>query len=240
MSQRFFVESPIAADRASLVGAETHHLSHVMRAGVGDEVTLFDGSGAEFTARVAKIGRSSVDLDVLSRHEIDRELPFEIVMGVALPKGDRQRWLIEKCVELGVTHVVPLQTARGVAQPVQHALERLRRTVIEASKQCGRNRLMTLTEPMPFNDYVASIPTESIGLIAHPAAPEHTPMHRLLAEVTPLAAYYLAIGPEGGFSNEETSVAASAQWQFVTLGPRILRIETAALALAAMIAGRGP
>jgi 16S rRNA (uracil1498-N3)-methyltransferase len=240
MSQRYFVESPIATDRASLVSAEAHHLSHVMRAAVGDEVTLFDGVGAEFTARVAKIGRSSVDLEVLSRHEIDRELPFEIVMGVALPKGDRQRWLIEKCAELGVTRIVPLQTTRSVAQPVEQALERLRRTVIEASKQCGRNRLMTVAEPLRFDDYLSGAPHDAMRLIAHPVPLEQaSSLHRIFAEDASLAAYYLAVGPEGGFSDEETSAAASAGWQFVSLGSRILRIETAALALAAMIADHG-
>ena len=108
---------------------------------------LWDGSGAEFSAKVAQIGRSSVDLEVRQRHEIDRELSFSLTLGVALPKGDRQRWLVEKCTELGTTCLVPLITERGVAQPVEKALSRLERTVIETCKQCGRNRLMEIAPP---------------------------------------------------------------------------------------------
>src|SRR5688500_9189413 len=101
MSDRFFVETPIDSEQAELIGPEAHHLAHVMRAGPGAEVTLFDGSGAEFAARVTKIGRSRVELTVSARREIDRELPFPLVLGVALPKGDRQKWLVEKATELG-------------------------------------------------------------------------------------------------------------------------------------------
>src|SRR5688500_14423692 len=132
MSDRFFVERPIEFDQAELVGSEAHHLAHVMRAAVGAEVTLFDGSGAEFLARVAKIGRSQVELAVLERRDIEQEPPSPPVFVVALHKGDRQKCLVEKATELGVTRIVPLETSRGVAQPAESAIERLRRSVIEA------------------------------------------------------------------------------------------------------------
>src|SRR5262245_908029 len=126
MSHRFFCQQPPSAAGAILEGAEAHHLLNVMRLAVGDEVTLFDGSGREVTARIRRAARDRVELDVVEKSAVDRELPFELVLGVALPKGDRQRWLVEKSVELGVTRLVPLQTHRGVAQPAASALERLR------------------------------------------------------------------------------------------------------------------
>ena len=126
-----------------------------MRATPGTQVTLFDGGGDEFSATVAQLRRSDVELSILSRESIDRELPFDLTLGVALPKGDRQKWLVEKAVELGVTRIVPLRTRRGVAQPVEQALVRLRRAVIEASKQCGRNRLLQIDEPRNWPDFVA-------------------------------------------------------------------------------------
>ena len=147
MSERFFSAEPITAQRVTLDGPEAHHLLHVMRARVGEQVTLFDGSGAEFLAAVESLRRSSVDLQVIESRQMDRELPFLLAIGVALPKGDRQKWLIEKLTELGVAAIVPLTTERGVAQPAAGALERLRRSVIEASKQCGRNRLLQIHEP---------------------------------------------------------------------------------------------
>src|SRR5262245_27390648 len=132
MTQRYFVESAITDSRATLSGSEAHHLLHVMRGRAGDEVTLFDGSGAGFAARVERCGRSEVELAILARAEINRELPRELVLGVALPKGDRQKWLIEKAVEVGVSRLIPLVTERGVAQPAGSTLERLARGVVEA------------------------------------------------------------------------------------------------------------
>src|SRR5262245_31749149 len=139
MSERFFVNPPIASDLVLLTGDEARHLSAVMRASVSDEVLLFDGSGSEFAARITAIRKHEVQLLVVERREISREQPFSLTLAVALPKGDRQKWLVEKATELGVTQLVPLITEHGVAQPVESALERLRRSVIEASKQCGRN-----------------------------------------------------------------------------------------------------
>ncbi|MGD9635942.1 MAG: 16S rRNA (uracil(1498)-N(3))-methyltransferase, partial [Pirellulales bacterium] len=154
MSDRFFCSTPIAGDAVTLDGPEAHHLLHVMRAKVGQGVTLFDGGGAEFAAEIAKCGRAEVELRVVARREIDRELPFELVVGVSLPKGDRQKWLVEKLTELGVTELVPLETERGVAQPTDSALERLRRSVVEGAKQCGRNRLLRLATPQAVGEWV--------------------------------------------------------------------------------------
>jgi 16S rRNA (uracil1498-N3)-methyltransferase len=234
MSERFFVDDPISGDRAALDGPEAHHLIHVMRAKPGSQVILFDGSGAEFLAEVRTLGRSDVELAVLERREVDRELPLSLVVGVALPKGDRQKWLIEKLTEAGVGRLVPLRTARSVAQPVAEALERLGRSVVEASKQCGRNRLMQLSEPQNWPDFLASPSADSCRLLAHPGRGENSsvlvPGARDYKEVT------LAIGPEGGFTDEEVGQALSVGWRCVDLGPRILRVETAALVLAAMAA----
>src|SRR5437016_3428750 len=104
MSQRFFVEPPISdAGTARLTGDEAQHLSKVMRGKVGDEVIAFDGSGWEFIARITAIGKAVVDLEIVHRHEVDRELQHALTLAVALPKGDRQKVLVEKLVELGVT-----------------------------------------------------------------------------------------------------------------------------------------
>ena len=233
VSDRFFSSLPIAGDRVVLDGQEAHHLLHVMRAAAGERVTLFDGSGAEFAAEIARCGRSEVVLRVLARHEVDRELPFELVVGVSLPKGDRQKWLVEKLTELGVTELVPLVTERGVAQPTEAALERLGRSVIEAAKQCGRNRLMRLAKPQAMGDWVR-VETSRATVrrwIAHPDGAVLTPESPLVAMDT-----HLAIGPEGGFTDAEVAAANAAAWQSVDLGPRILRVETAAAALAAVVA----
>src|SRR5262245_56613986 len=117
MSERFFVSSPIGGSRAMLIGSEAHHLSHVLRARPGETVTLVDGSGDEFSARIESIGRSAVELDVLERRSVNRESSVRLTLAVALPKGERQRWLVEKAVELGVAKITPLVSERSVAQP---------------------------------------------------------------------------------------------------------------------------
>ena len=168
MSDRYFVESPVASDRAVLAGAEAHHLLHVLRGKVGTRVTLFDGSGWQFDAVVERTDRNEVGLAIVRRQEIDREARIAVTLGVALPKGDRQKWLVEKVVELGVARLVPLETERGVAQPVENALERLRRGVIEACKQCGRNRLMEIDGPMAWGEFLVENASAACRLVAHP------------------------------------------------------------------------
>jgi 16S rRNA (uracil1498-N3)-methyltransferase len=232
MSDRFFSSSPITADIAQLEGPEAHHLSHVMRAAAGERVTLFDGSGAEFDAVIEKLNRRAVELRILERREIDRELEFPLVVGVTLPKGDRQKWLVEKLTELGVTTLVPLVTERGVAQPTAGAIERLNRTVIEACKQCGRNRLMEIAGPQTWNDWVASesdVPFTH-RVVAHPGG---QPPRKI--DVGSPAATQIAIGPEGGLTDAEIATATASNWQSINLGPRVLRVETAAVALATHI-----
>jgi 16S rRNA (uracil1498-N3)-methyltransferase len=222
---------------ASLEGDEAQHLARVMRAEVGDEVVLFDGSGAEFVGRITGIGRNRVELEVRERREIDRELRIRLTLAVTLPRGERQRWLVEKATELGAAVLVPLITERGVARPGDHAIERLRRAVIEASKQCGRNRLMRISPPIEVCQYVTAAPREAVRWIAHPSDGNHSARsiaERLGAarEATHVIA---AIGPEGGFTPREVEAALSAGWEPIDLGRRTLRVETAATTIAAIV-----
>ncbi|MHB8864430.1 MAG: RsmE family RNA methyltransferase [Pirellulaceae bacterium] len=230
MGQRFFVDEPITADRAILSGTEAHHLLHVMRATIGDQIVLIDGSGQEFLARVERLGRSHVECLVLGSQIVDRELPGEIVVGTAWPKADRQRWLIEKLVEVGVSRVVPLRTHRSVVHPDERSLVKQQRTVVEASKQCGRNRLMEVAPLTPLADYLQAAPPMAQKWIADPTG---TVPH--LAPGDPTSCF-LAIGPEGGWTDEEVSRARAVGWQVAGLGARLLRIETACLVLAALVA----
>jgi 16S rRNA (uracil1498-N3)-methyltransferase len=230
MSERFFISSTIDGESAALSGPEAHHLSHVLRAKVGDVVTLFDGSGSEFTARVQKIAKQHVEFVIEERRKINRESATSLTLAVALPKGDRQRCLIEKAVELGVSRLVPLLTNRGVAQPVDSALDRLKRAVIEASKQCGRNRLMEIANPCDLNALIENSKSISVRLFAHLGGQSLSELQKASHESREIIA---AIGPEGGFTDEELATAISGGWTKISLGPRILRIETAAIAIAA-------
>ncbi len=228
MSERFFVTTPPAAGRAVLAGDEARHLARVLRAKPGDMVTLFDGQGRAWPARVTTIGRSEVELEagepVVEPHAAGPIL----TLAMALPKGERQKWLVEKLTELGVARLVPLVTERGVAEATPAAIDRLKRGVIEACKQCGRNRLMEISEPLTVSGVVAAKPADAIGLVADPTGgPLPSTAWQTASEVLAL------VGPEGGFSDAERTIALAVGFQAVSLGPHILRVETAAVALAA-------
>ena len=230
MPDRYFTPSPVTSYSASLAGAEAHHLLHVMRAKAGTRVTLFDGSGWEFDAIVKRAGRGEIEVAVIGRRQVDREAKVALMLGVVLPRGERQKWLVEKLVELGAAKLVPLKTARGVAQPGGNSLERLRRGVVEASKQCGRNRLMEIAEPMAWTEFVAGSEQVACRIVAHPG-------NALWSCPVTAQTAALAVGPEGGFTDDEVAEAVAQGWLAVGLGPRILRVETAAVAMAARLIG---
>lgn len=230
MPDRYFVDKPLAAGIAIVAGDEARHLVGVMRAKVGDEVVLFDGCGHEADATIEKTAKERVELRVETVRDVPREFPSQLTLAVALPKGDRQKWLVEKLVELGCDALLPLETDRGVAQPVESAIERLKRGVLEASKQSGRALLMRIEAPASSDTlFSAATVHNQPCFIAHPGgcsldqAWDHSSGNALFA-----------IGPEGGFSDREVQLAEQAGFQKVSLGPTILRIETAAIAIAAL------
>jgi 16S rRNA (uracil1498-N3)-methyltransferase len=227
MNARFYCRTMTPEGTATLAGSEAHHLLHVLRAQMGDEVTLFDGQGWECTACITACSRQTVQLQVRGRRRVDRESPHAVTLGVSLPKGDRQRFLVEKCVELGVRRLVPLAVERSVSQPRATSLDRLRRNVIEASKQCGRNQLMEITEPHCWTDYLKS-GTATVRWVADPGGEPFRGGASAEGETV-----RLAVGPEGGFSPRELALSRQHGWSCISLGSRILRVETAALALAA-------
>ena len=232
MARRYFAAEAIATEHVTLSGSEAHHLRNVMRASAGDSIKLFDGSGREFEGRIESIGRDRIEITITDQATVCRELPFVLTIGVALPKGDRQRWLIEKCCELGVTRVVPLVTQRSVAGVKKSTVSRLERFVIEASKQCGRNRLMEIAAPESIATFLQHASAKECCWLADPTG----------VGITSVAAnnrgsnICVAIGPEGGFSEKELEQAHAAGWQSVSMGARILRTETAAVAVASIVA----
>jgi len=249
MPDRFFSETPICPTqtRVTLRGDESQHLAVVLRAKAGTEILVFDGSGAEWPGRLTAVSKSAVEVE-LGAPRAAEPANSTLTLAVALPKGDRQKWLVEKCVELGVSQLVPLLTTRGVAQPVESALARLKRAVIEASKQSGQLRLLEIAAPRVWNEYVRD--AGSSGILRCVAQPHRAPETRELLADVPLAAQtavwctprewlqpakkrIAAIGPEGGFTSAELHAAVEAGWHLLDLGSGILRVETAALTIAA-------
>ncbi len=225
MSQRFFVDHPITGTQVQLTGDEAHHLVRVMRVAVGDVFWLFDGSGTDFEGRIVAKSKQAVEFEVLSSRP-GRMAVREVTIAVALPKGDRQHWLVEKLTELGVAKLIPLASERSVANP-DAAAERMRRWMIEASKQCERSRLMEIAPPCSISELAAMDETDVARYVAHPSGGSisSADSNKLL----------IAIGPEGGFTDAEVSALISAGFAPISLGPHILRVETAAIAAAAIL-----
>ncbi|HVK11854.1 MAG TPA: 16S rRNA (uracil(1498)-N(3))-methyltransferase [Gemmataceae bacterium] len=221
MADRFYHPGPLGLGDVTLDGPEAHHLANVRRFGPGDVVALFNGDGREYPATVIEVGKKRARLHVTTVETPDREIGFRLHLAAALPKGDRGDFLIEKLTELGVTDFTPLLTERGVVKADDAKAEKLRRAVIEASKQCGRNVLMTVHPPAKWSDWCRTVTGERY--LAHPGAAARGSAHR---DVT------VAVGPEGGFADAEVAAAVATGWHLLSLGKTVLRVETAALAAA--------
>ena len=228
MSDRFFFDGPLGPGDVTLDGPEAHHLAAVRRFAAGDAVTLFNGDGHEYPGQVVEVGKKRVTIQVTAVLTRNRELGVPLHVASALPKGDRGDFLIEKLTELGVTDFTPLVTERGVVKADESKADKLRRAVVEASKQCGRNVLMRVHAPARWADWCPR--QTGLRLIAHPG--------EAARGVAPGTGATVAVGPEGGFTEQEVELALANGWERLSLGPRILRVETAALA-AAVLFGRG-
>jgi 16S rRNA (uracil1498-N3)-methyltransferase len=234
MSERFYVSFPLAPGYVQLEGSEAHHLATVSRMRPGDEVILFNGDGRQYHSIIQSIAKKHVTLTVESVSAPIRELPFRLEIVVPLPKGDRGQFLIEKLTEIGVAVYSPLQTQRSVMHPSDAKMDKLQRYVIEASKQCGRNTLMTIGPLAKWAVYATQQPGPSKRWLAHPGGRPSMELHAAHAHNDVV----IAIGPEGGWTDDEVGLAQKNGWGIVDLGPRILRVETAAIALA-HLAGLG-
>ena len=205
---------------------------HVLRIAAGEVVELFDGQGLVVSAKVVAIRKRDVDLSVVTARR--EAVPArEVILATAVPKGDRFDWLIEKATELGVTRIIPLVTARSSVDPRAGKLDKLRQAVIAACKQCGRNHLLELSPVTAWSDFVHIEFANRTAFIAHPA-PEQTGLAPARIELNELSSLVFAIGPEGGFTEEEVALAISRGAQPLRLGSLVLRIETAAITLAAL------
>ena len=232
MPDRFFAPSFPETGTLTLDGLEAHHLMHVMRIAAGEMVEVFDGRGLVASAEVLAVRKRYVELRVVAARR-EASPAREVILGMAVPKGDRFDWLIEKATELGVTRIVPLVTARSSVDPRESKLDKLRQTVITACKQCGRNHLLEVSPVTAWTDFVRNEFPNRAAFVAH-LTTDASPLSvsALMLDHQPSAVF--AIGPEGGFTNDEVALAVAIGAKPISLGPLVLRIETAAIALAAI------
>jgi 16S rRNA (uracil1498-N3)-methyltransferase len=225
VSARFYSPDPPQDGKLRLVADEARHLSRVCRFGVGDVVEVFDGNGGARRAQVVKINVDGVELTVVGAAMPDRPAPLRLTLASAVPKGDRFDWLVEKSTELGIERLIPIVTERSVVTPSLPKLERLRRAIVEASKQCGRNRLMVL-DPLSRWEHLVENCAGEVKLLADPAGL----LPRRWPGIPPGRLVVFAVGPEGGFTDQERQIADQMGWIAISLSVHTLRIETAGLA----------
>jgi len=231
MSKRFHTEVPLAPGLVSLGKDETQHLL-VSRVKPDDQVVLFAGDGLDYPGRIVDISRHGCSLVLDRPVSTHLEPPSPVVVVAPLPKGDREQFLIEKLTETGVTRFIPLKCERSVIHPEPKRLDRLRRHVVEASKQCGRSYLMEIGELVSLEKMVELFPAQQGSLWFGHVPEGNAAGWSLPHAVDSSLPLVIVVGPEGGFDPSEMQVLLQAGWRPCGLGRRKLRIETAALFLA--------
>ena len=201
----------------------------VLRLQPGDAITLFDGAGGEYDATVERMGRSDVDVMVGTHHAIEREAPRVVHLAVGMPANERMDWLVEKATELGVASIQPLMTAHGVLRLAGERADKKRAhweaIAIAACEQCGRNRVPLIHPVQALAGWLAGSATAHARFILSLA--DGT---RAVRDIAPDVDGALVLsGPEGGLSPGEEKDAMARGFAPLTLGPRVLRAETAAL-----------
>ncbi|MEQ9411929.1 MAG: RsmE family RNA methyltransferase [Fuerstiella sp.] len=230
MADRFYCRN-LSEPTALLSESEAHHAIHVMRVKPGAQLELFNGAGTAATARVRDIRRNAVELEICSRSVVEKPDHGLLSLAAVPPKGERLKWMVEKLTELGVDEFIPLRCRRAVVDPRPARLEKLSATVVSASKQCGRNWLMQIADPMDLPDLLASAADlKRTTLMAHPGS--YPTLNEALA--TPSPHCLVVIGPEGGFTDDEVMLAEKAGVGLFSRAGSILRAETAAIAFAAI------
>jgi 16S rRNA (uracil1498-N3)-methyltransferase len=231
---RVHVEVPLGGRvELDLQGTAANHVARVLRLRVGDALILFDDAGGEHTATVAALSRHTVRVSVGEYLATDCESALHVTLAQGISRGERMDVVVQKATELGVKRIVPVLAARTVvrlnAAQAANRLRHWRAIAVAACEQCGRNRLPEVTAPMTLQQFLVSQLPDGLRLMLRPDG-------RLKVRDLPASpAVTLLIGPEGGLSDAEQSAALAAQFQGLSLGPRILRTETAALAALAVI-----
>ncbi len=229
---RFFVDETLARGESLRLPAGASRHIQVLRLQPGEEVTLFNGTGGQWRARIERIERTSVSVQLLAFDPVEREPGRRVHLAVGTPANERMDWLIEKATELGVASIQALQTARSVVRLKGDRAEKKRQhwqaVSLSACEQCGGNRPPKIEALRELTDWLLAQhvhPNRYILSLQNDARP----LPHLLASCNPKSDLLLLSGPEGGLSTEEEAAARAKGFLPASLGPRVLRAETAAL-----------
>ena len=227
---RIFSPQSLSGDeRYTLTGDRHRHLSRVLRLKVGATLTLFDGRGGEYAAEIEEIHRGQSVLRTGEYRNVENESPIPVRLAQSIGRGERTDYAIQKAVELGVTSIVPLLTHRGVVQldagRVEKRIEHWKGIIVHACQQCGRNRIPELCTVITLDEWLEDYECGGMDLVMDPRAGSSIGGLDYGAGLITLL-----VGPEGGLDVEEIDAAYASGFRGITLGPRTLRTETAAVA----------
>lgn len=227
---RFYCPIPLSTGNLVDLPEKVAHHIQVLRLKENDEITLFNGEGGEFTASITHLAKKQAQVTIQSFSDREAEPAHAITLAQALPEGSKMDWILEKATELGATHIQPLAAQRCVvklnAERAEKKHSHWEGILISASEQSGRNRIPQLAPTIAFKDWIAQKSSEPRILLS----PRATQSLAQWAKETPPQAVTVMIGPEGGFSPEEEQLAIQQGAIALSMGPRILRTETAGLA----------
>ncbi len=237
MAARFFADVPMAAGAALSLPDSTARHVQVLRMQPGQSITLFNGQGGEWDASITRMGRSDVDVCLGAHHASEREVGRSVQLAMGMPANERMDWLVEKATELGVNSLQPLHTSRSVLRLSGERAEKKQNhwqsVAVAACEQCGGNRVPTVAPVRDLAAWLKALPAataEQPVLRCLLSLAEGTqPLADALAQLPANAAVCFLSGPEGGLSTPEEALAIASGFAPVTLGPRVLRAETAAL-----------
>ncbi len=231
---RFFVTGPWkTGDEVVLADDQAHQISQVLRLRPQTLITLLDNNGWAYTVVLTEVNKRVVRGRVTDRTPASGEPATYLTLYVGLLKADKFEWVLQKGTEIGVSCFVPLLTERSVVQTVSPTKQaRWERILTEAAEQSGRGRIPQLRAPVPFSAALSALPPDTLALIPYEQEKTTTLRRVALSPPRPLA---LFIGPEGGWSEHEIALAQQHDAIPITLGPRILRAETAAVVAAALV-----
>ena len=238
--RRLFIKAKLT-DEIRITGSDAHHLMHVMRAKAGQQLIVVDDEGKTAETEITGFSAESVMLQVRQILDSSNEPPVELVLAQCLPKGDKMDFIVQKAVELGAAGILPLRSTNCVVRydAKKAAARQLKWQKIadEAAKQCARTIIPRVEPVTELSAWLQSLPADKAEHTAFLMCYENEQQQEIKAYLQAAAArrYVVLIGPEGGFSLEEAALAAACGVQTVTLGPRILRAETAALAALAVL-----
>jgi len=236
MTPRFHVPGPLSPNSVvELAESAAHHAVRVLRLRTGDEAVLFDGRGGEYSGRISDIGKKILRVAVGEHHAVERESPLDVTVVQGISSGDRMDVTVQKAVELGIRRIVPLASERSVVrlttERAGRRVEHWQQIAIHACEQCGRNRVPVIDPVIELGDIPEPDTYQIIRWMLSPSFGSE----RLRDLAQPELPIMLLIGPEGGFSDSEVTLALKKGFRAVNLGPRVLRTETAgATAMAAI------